>query len=211
MKRVEQHVMKRSHAKFQEIDKMAFAAKNLWNLANYHVRQSFMFQGKYLNYAALYPLLKGTDAYKALPAKAANQVLIQLDKAWTSFFEANDAYKADPSKFTGRPCLPKYKHKTEGRSLLVFELGAIWKSSLRHQEIAVSDLGFLVFTKQNTEHIEQVRIAPKADHYVVEVVYQAQAQPGHVARIPSGSRTWSWARKIIKSLSRSPMPSSSRS
>ena len=161
MRRVEQHVIKRSHAKFGAIDALAFASKNLWNLANYYARQSFIFQGKYLNNAALYPLLKHTDAYKALPAKVANQVLIQLDKAWQSFFEANDEYKADPSKFTGRPKLPKYKHKTEGRNLLVFELGAIWKGSLKYQEVAVSQLGLLVLTQQAPKTIDQVRIVPK--------------------------------------------------
>jgi len=70
---------------FRAIDDLAYASKNVWNLANYHVRQAFLFQGKYRNNAALYPLLKTTDAYKALPAKVANQVLIQLDTAWTSF------------------------------------------------------------------------------------------------------------------------------
>lgn len=177
MKRVEQHVIGRSHAKFRAIDDLAYASKNLWNLANYHVRQAFLFQGKYLNNAALYPLLKKTDAYKALPAKVANQVLIQLDKAWTSFFEANDEYKENPSKFTGRPKLPKYKHKTEGRNLLVFELGAIWKSALKYQEIAVSQLGFLVFTQQSPKRIDQVRITPKGGSYVVEVIYTKEAQP----------------------------------
>lgn len=103
MKRVEQHIIRRPHAKFRANDDLAYASKNLWNLANYHVRQAFLFQGNYLNNAALYPFLKKTDAYKALPAKVANQVLIQLDKAWTSFFEANDEYKENPSKFTGRP------------------------------------------------------------------------------------------------------------
>ena len=171
MKLVEQHVIERSHAKFGQIDAMAFASKNLWNLANYYVRQSFLFQGKYLNNAALYPLLKKTDAYKALPAKVANQVLIQLDKAWTAFFEAHEEYQVNPAKFTGRPHLPKYKHKTEGRNLLVFELGAIWKGSLKYQEIAVSQLGLLVFTRQSPQHIDQVRIVPKGDCYVVEVIY----------------------------------------
>lgn len=95
---MEQRIIGRSHAKFRAIDTLAYASKNLWNLPNYHVRQSFLFQGTYLNNAALYPLLKTTDASKALPAKAAHQVLIQLDKARTSFFEANEAYKADPSR-----------------------------------------------------------------------------------------------------------------
>jgi len=180
MRRVEQHVIEKDHPKYRQIDEMAFASKNLWNLANYFVRQSFLFQGKYLNAAALYLHLKATDAYKALPAKVSNQVLIQLDQAWTSFFEANLAWKEDPSKFTGRPKLPRYKHKIEGRNLLVFEKGAIWKSALTHQEITVSQLGFVVFTKQKRAQVEQVRIVPQADHYVVEVVYQAQAQPALV-------------------------------
>ena len=182
MRRVEQHVIKRSHAKFGEIDALAFASKNLWNLANYYARQSFIFQGKYLNNAALYPLLKHTDAYKALPAKVANQVLIQLDKAWQSFFEANDEYKADPSQFTGRPKLPKYKHKTEGRNLLVFELGAIWKGSLKYQEVAVSQLGLLVLTQQAPKTIDQVRIVPKGNYYVVEVIYEKESQPATLDR-----------------------------
>ena len=44
MRRVEQHVIEQSHPQFRAIDAMAFASKNLWNLANYHVRQSFIFE-----------------------------------------------------------------------------------------------------------------------------------------------------------------------
>jgi putative transposase len=86
MRRVEQHVIEKSHPQFRAIDEMALASKNLWNLANYHVRQSFIFQQKYLTNTALFHLLKATDAYKALPAKVANQVLLQLHKAWIAFF-----------------------------------------------------------------------------------------------------------------------------
>jgi putative transposase len=41
MRRVEQQVIEQSHPQFRLIDQMAFASKNLWNLANYQVRQSF--------------------------------------------------------------------------------------------------------------------------------------------------------------------------
>ena len=140
MRRVEQQVIESSHPHYRAIDAMAFASKNLWNLANYHVRQSFIIQKTYLNNSATFHLLKATEAYQALPAKVANQVLLQLHHAWTAFFEANIAYQMAPSKFTGRPKLPKYKHKTEGRNLLVFELGCIWKAELRQREIAVSHL-----------------------------------------------------------------------
>jgi putative transposase len=177
MRRVEQHVIEQAHPQFRAIDEMAFASKNLWNLGNYHVRQSFIFQKNYLNNTATFHLLKQTDAYKALPAKVANQVLLQLHKAWIAFFEAMEGYREHPELFQGRPGLPKYLHKTQGRNLLIFELGCIWKADLRGREIAVSQLGRIGETKQQPTSVQQVRIVPKADHYVVEVVYEMEEQP----------------------------------
>ena len=176
MRRVEQHVIEKSHPQYQAVDEMAFASKNLWNLANYHVRQSFIFQKKYLGNTATFHLLKETDAYKALPSKVANQVLLQVHRAWTAFFEAMAAYDECPVKFTGQPKLPKYLHKTQGRNVLVFELGCIWKAELRIKEIAVSQLGRIGETKQSPSSVQQVRLVPQADHYVLEVVYEAKEQ-----------------------------------
>jgi putative transposase len=176
MKRVEQHVIEKTHPQFRAIDEMALASKNLWNLANYQVRQSFIFQRVYLDNTAIFHRIKHTNAYQALPAKVANQVLVQVHKAWQAFFEAMEAYRTHPERFRGRPGLPKYLHKTRGRNLLVFELGCIWKAELRAREIAVSQLGRIVETKQHPSSVQQVRIVPKADHYVVEVVYQAEGK-----------------------------------
>jgi putative transposase len=175
MKRVEQHVIEKKHPQFRAIDELALASKNLWNLANYRVRQSFLFGHTYLDHTAIFHLIKHTDAYQALPAKVANQVLVQLHEAWQAFFEAMEVYREHPELFRGRPGLPKYRHKTRGRNLLVFELGCIWKAELRVREIAVSQLGRIVETKQQPNSVRQVRIVPKGDHYVVEVVYQTGA------------------------------------
>ena len=101
MQRVEQHVIARTDQRYRSIDAMAFASKNLWNQANYQVRQSFIFQQQYLNNAATFHLLKETEAYRALPSKVANQVLLQVRHAWTAFFVAMDAYHACPARFTG--------------------------------------------------------------------------------------------------------------
>src|SRR5215831_15086919 len=177
MRRVEQQVIEQSHPQFRAMDALAFASKNLWNLANYHVRQSFILQQQYLNNSATFHLLKETDAYRALPAKVANQILLQLHHAWTAFFAAMEVYRECPARFTGRPKLPKYLHKTKGRNLLVFELGCIWKAELRQREIAVSHLGYLGETKQQPASVRQVRVVPKADHDVLEVVYEAEGQP----------------------------------
>jgi putative transposase len=48
MRLVEQHVIKRGDPRYQCLDEAAFASKNLWNAANYLVRQSFIFGGVYL-------------------------------------------------------------------------------------------------------------------------------------------------------------------
>jgi hypothetical protein len=93
----------------QRIDAMALASKNLWNLANYSVRQAFIFEHTYLNNAVVYHLVKSSDAYKALPRKVSNQVLIQLDQAWTAFFEEVEAHREHPGRFTGRPKLPNWQ------------------------------------------------------------------------------------------------------
>lgn len=73
--------------------------------------------------------MKSHEAYKELPAKVSQQILIVLDRNWKSFFKALKEYESHPEKFTGRPQLPKYKDKVKGRNLLVYTIQAISKPS----------------------------------------------------------------------------------
>src|SRR5215831_2658056 len=102
MQLVEQHVIDRKDPRYSAIDEAAFKSKNLYNAALYEIRQSFIHMGVYLDYNEMDRRMQSYEAYKALPAKVSQQVLILLHKNWTSFFEALEAYKEDPSKFTGR-------------------------------------------------------------------------------------------------------------
>lgn len=45
---VEQHVIPSGDSRFAPIDQAAFAAKNLYNAALYQVRQSFIFENRYI-------------------------------------------------------------------------------------------------------------------------------------------------------------------
>lgn len=83
---VEQHHVHKGELYFNRIDQAAFASKNLYNKANYLVRQAFIFKNCYQGYGATYHLLKDSPEYRALPAKVSNQVLIQVDHDWQSFF-----------------------------------------------------------------------------------------------------------------------------
>jgi IS605 OrfB family transposase len=94
-----------------------------------------------------------------------------LDKNGKSFFEAVKAYKTDDSKFTGRPKLPKYKDKAKGRNILIYTIQAISSKQLKKGIIKLSGTEILINTKVNPDRICQVRLVPKCDSYVIEVIY----------------------------------------
>src|SRR5713226_1890751 len=110
MQLVEQHVIDKRDPRYAIMDTAAFASKNLYNAALYEIRQAFIHEGRYLGYRKMDKRMQQHEAYQALPRKVSQWVLKGLHYNWIAFFEA---YEADPSKFTGRPQLPKYKHKTD--------------------------------------------------------------------------------------------------
>jgi putative transposase len=176
MQLVEQHIIEKGDPRWARLDTVAFASKNLWNAANYLVRQSFIHHGIYLDNFKVFHQVKSHEAYRALPAKISNQVLIQLHQAWKGFFEAMDEWQEHPEKFVGRPKLPGYKPKEHGRNLLVYEFKAISKRALQRGMISLTGLGDLVSTNKTRETIKQVRIVPRSRQYVIEVVHERAAQ-----------------------------------
>ncbi len=175
MQLVEQHVIRRSDPRFAVIDEAAFKAKNLYNAANYEYRQAFIHQGKYLAYGEVQKRMQSHEAYKALPAKVSQQILMILGRNWKAFREALAAYYEDPSKFLGRPKPPKYKHKTKGRNLLVYTLQALsGGQSKRGIQRIVQPSGLPIEVKTQQKNINQVRIIPRNGYYVVEVIYSKE-------------------------------------
>lgn len=189
MQVVEQHVIKRTDSRYAVIDAAAFASKNLYNAALYEMRQAFIFQGLRLTYETMDKRMKAHPAYKALPAKVSQQVLRLLDKNWKAWEEGLAAWQQDQSQFLGRPGLPGYLDKQQGRYILVYTIQALSKPALRRGVIAPSGLPITVQTRQMT--VDQVRIVPRKGYYVVEVVYerdatQAPVDPALIASIDIG-------------------------
>jgi putative transposase len=189
MQLVEQHVISRNDPRYAAIDAAAFASKNLYNAALYLIRQCYIAEGKYLNYHEVQRRMQSHEAYKALPAKVSQQILLLLDRNWKSFFEALKAYKLNPSAFLGCPKLPKYKHKTQGRNLLVYTIQAISRKGLKRGLVQPSMLPIEIKTHQT--EINQVRIVPRSGFYVIEVVYEHEqpksaVNPAYYAGIDIG-------------------------
>ncbi len=191
MKVVERHVIKKNNEMWSEIDDLAFKSKNLYNQANYQIRQSFIFQQKYLNYNAIEKLLKNQECYRELPAKVSQQILLVLHRNWVSFFEAIKSWKENPSIFKSRPKLPGYKDKNKGRNILIYpfgqiaksgknkgkrESGAISKRQLKKGLIVPSKTNLAFKTKVDESNLKELRIIPRYGYYVAEVVYEREVK-----------------------------------
>jgi IS605 OrfB family transposase len=180
MQLTERHIIDRADPRFAVIDEAAFKSKNLYNAALYLIRQIYIFEGKYLNYNEMQQRMKAHEAYTALPSKVSQQILMLLDKNWKSFFEAIKAYREDPSKFRGRPKLPRYKHKTDGRNILIYTIQAIRRGKNGWQDGIIKPSGLSIEVTTQQSNIDQVRIVPRNGFYVLEVVYTQEAPPASV-------------------------------
>jgi putative transposase len=175
MQLVEQHLIRKSDPRFAVIDQAAFASKNLYNQATYQMRQTFIHEGKYLSYTEIFHRVKYLDCYQALPRKVSNSLLILIDKNWQSFRKSLKEWKKHPEKYTGKPKIPGYKHKEKGRNILIYDKQALGKRIFKKTgKLAPSGLPIQIATKVEWEALDQVRIVPRLDGYLVEVVYQKQ-------------------------------------
>lgn len=150
-------------------------AKNLYNAANYEMRQSFIAGNRKGNYKISTEFAKNNQSdYRALPAQCSQQTINLLEKNWKSFFALCKEYKKNPSKFKGRPHLPKYKDKN-GCSILIFPSQALGTK--------LTESGYIKFPKGislkikstiSLEKIQQIRIVPEATCFKCEVVYEKE-------------------------------------
>lgn len=148
-------------------------AKNLYNEANYIIRQTFFKEGKWVRYNELDKTLKNSENYKQLPAQSSQQVLRLLDKNWKSFFNSMKAWKKNKTAFTGQPNLPKYRPK-DGEFILPFTNQQI---KLKNKKLVLPQkIGLEVKTrlKDNTK-LRGARIVPMGIGYQLEIIYEVNA------------------------------------
>ncbi|GAB6889822.1 MULTISPECIES: RNA-guided endonuclease InsQ/TnpB family protein [Geobacillus] len=167
--RVEQHQINSYHYLYHYCNDLCFKSKNLYNYANYIVRQEFINNNEWIRYNSLDKMLKHKQVYKELPAQTSQQILRLLDKNWKSFFKAIKDWSKNKEKYLGKPKLPKYKKKN-GRNVVIFT----------NQQCKIKD-GYIKFPKTDLklktkviEGLQQVRIVPKGSIYVIEVVYKKE-------------------------------------
>ncbi len=102
-----------------ELSRLCHLAKNLYNLANWYVRQDFFNLNNLLTYYDLDFILKNKQAYQSLPSQTAQQILKYVNRNWKSYFKGIMEYRLDFRKFKKGPKIPRYKKKN-GESVVIF-------------------------------------------------------------------------------------------
>ena len=82
IQRTEQHNIKYGSDFYKFIDEYCFKSKNLYNYANYIVRQEFINNNKWIHYNELFQLVKKSDPYKEIGSNTGQGTLRILDKMW---------------------------------------------------------------------------------------------------------------------------------
>lgn len=194
--RVEKHIIKKNHLYYNMLDDFCFKSKNLYNHANYLIRQEFCKTGKWLRYRELDKILRNDLIYpdykNMLCSCSAQQNLIMLDSIWSSFFKSVKDWSEHKDKYSGKPKIPNYKKKNERNVYILTYNGAKLKGNIIKFPKVFN--GFQIKTKciehNNFISFQQVRIVPKNNYIVIEVIYRInipnKKQNGNILSIDIG-------------------------
>ena len=170
---VERHIIKPKNPLYKELDNVCFLSKNLYNKALYLIRQHYFSTKEYLNYYKLSKLLvdtKDVDFY-ALNTKVSRGTLLLLDRNFKSFFSL---IKKRKNKDYDKPIrIPRYLDK-QGRYVATFEKRAVSKTFLEKGLIKLANISNVIKTKVELEALKEVRVLPRTNHYILEVVYEKE-------------------------------------
>ena len=166
---VERHLIKTN----KELDEVCFKSKNLYNRALYLVRQHYFNTKEYLDYFKLSKILiesKDVDYY-SMNTRVSNETLRLLDRNFKSFFSLLKMKKK--GSYDKPVKIPKYLDK-DGRFIATFNKEAVSKISIRKGFIKLSSLSLELPTNVTESNLVEVRVLPRNNHHIVEVVYKVE-------------------------------------
>lgn len=174
VQRAEQIIIRKSHPKFKIIDQQCFHSKNLYNEANYVIRQKFIEIGEYISYKDMNFEFKTHENYKLCFSQPANCTLRLLDKNWKSYFRSIKDWKRHPEKYLGMPKLPKYLKKDGRFPWMIPNNQLVYNYEKQTVYIRNRLLNDYEWKCRCLGRIIQVRFIPKGSCYVMEIVYETE-------------------------------------
>ena len=174
VQRCEQIIIKKSHPKFKTIDEMCFYSKNLYNEANYIIRQHFVETGEYIPYTKMNFDFKTHDNYKKCMSQPANCTMRLLDKNWKSFFIAIKDWKQHQEKYLGMPKLPKYLPKDGRFNWMIPNNSCYYNTETNELCFRIKKLQDYTWKSKCLGRLIQVRFVPRGTCYVMEIIYEIE-------------------------------------
>ena len=201
MRQVERHWIREGHKLYPICDDLTFKAKNLYNAGLYQIRQSIFERNKcqekekpsvlsWVELVSQFRKEKQSDML-ALPSKISTNILKILDSTISSYYQLLKCYH-DKSNLsvTSKPQLPRYLHKTEGRSVVEFTNQTISRKRGVNGELILCPKNLNLSIPTKVTNPKCVRIVPKLKAFVIEVVYEVEVSPlkqtGNYAAIDLG-------------------------
>ena len=138
------YIVRENDPHWQELDRMSFLAKNVFNVANYVIRQAFFPERDrgiahdkkqrtwvgILNFIRLKEQIRHeyADDYSALPKRVTETCIKAVISMWRSYDAAWSDWAKSPHKYLGQPRPPNYKKpSSDGRAQVLWNQGAIGK------------------------------------------------------------------------------------
>ena len=179
MQLTERHLIKPNHELYATLDDLTFKAKNLYNHGLYLYRQSY-FEYKsnpdnpVLSWVEIDKSLRkqGHDDIRALPSKVANAVLKNLGENITSYWKSVRLKRE--GGLAQKPKLPGYLHKTEGRYPVSFNYQTFGNKRGYNNELFLCPKGINLPIPTKVANPKQVRIVPKHNNFIIEVIYNVE-------------------------------------
>ena len=176
MRQVEIHIVSGSHDCFDFLDRKATLSKYLFNAAMRYVSEKYESEGRYCNYYEVNRAFVDSNQsdYRALSANVAQQVLMQVDRCWKSYFAAIKEYAKTPAKFNAPPMPPKSKEKEWHRNMLTYTRNVIGAAPLREGKLVLNSEDTMFTTRLKS--ISQVQIIPlPTRQYKIILIYEKES------------------------------------
>ena len=172
--RVEKHNITKSHPMFKICALYARYSKDLYNHANYIVRQEFINNNRFIKYGEMTKLMKAEESFKTIGSNSGQHTLKILERNWKSFFVAIKDWSKNPHKYLSKPKLPNYLDKNGMLTCILTNMQSQIKDGYLYFAFKpFKPFNNLIKVKFKGKHM-QTRIVPKKGYFVLEVIYEIE-------------------------------------
>ena len=167
MKLIERHTIKKTNPLYDDIDRLCFLSKNVFNSTLYVIKQAFINKEQILKYVELDRLWRKDNAdYKALPYTQCSQQTMRCVYSLLKSFYG----QIKSNKVSHHVSFPRYKDSIKGRYACIFTNQCITVKDGKIR-IKIDKEGKYLYIKTDKTNIKQVKIYPLSNSYAIDVIY----------------------------------------